>query len=335
MGMYLNSAEGIIAGTAASSANTGGGSGDAFATVNTAGSLVVSTAHSAHGTRSYAVQNASGYGYALWNISGKTATARVYIWFDTLPTVDTTIIRFAAGGGSAGTVLLPSSNSRLRAFVAGGSHGVAPTAFPTGQWVRVVYWVDTAAGSCRLAYYLGDSTTPIHDTGVITGLSIGGGADFTTVALGKYDTFSDTTTRWIDSLGVKYANDAVMFDEFPMTMPSSTNVVPIDDISGIEPETSFSYTASLADGSTATSWSWRQVSGTPVVVSNTGATVSLRTPSLATNGVPVSTTIVLGVTATIGSQTTVEEQFTITVLPQLRWVYSSGAYIGKRPKELL
>ena len=70
----------------------------------------------------------------------------------------------------------------------------------------------------------------------------------------------------------------------------------------------------------ASAWSWRQISGPPAVLVGTGDTRQLQVPGVMP---PNSTTVVIGVSATIGGSQTAEVTCTITAPPQLMW-YLAG-----------
>jgi len=87
----------------------------------------------------------------------------------------------------------------------------------------------------------------------------------------------------------------------------------------VEPQSTVTLTASLPDGKTADSWTWRQISGDTAGIHGTGATVTLTAPANISG-----TTLVIGVRATAGSTTSSEKTVTITVLPQIRWILDSS-----------
>lgn len=94
-----------------------------------------------------------------------------------------------------------------------------------------------------------------------------------------------------------------------------------------EPETAITLTTTLTDGTTADSYMWRVVSGTPVALTGTGNTRTLRAPS---GMPPAGGTVTIGVTATKDGYSSVERTITITALPQLRWRLAGGTWVGAR-----
>lgn len=95
----------------------------------------------------------------------------------------------------------------------------------------------------------------------------------------------------------------------------------------VEPETTVTLTASLAGGGTPDSWTWRRVSGPAVTLVGTGATRQFIAPS---GMPPAGATVVVGVIATVAGTSSAEATVMITVLPQLRWQYEGGAWVGAR-----
>lgn len=106
---------------------------------------------------------------------------------------------------------------------------------------------------------------------------------------------------------------------------------PFTNLTDVEPETIVTLTANVSAG-TPDSYTWRQISGPTVSFTGTGGTRSFRAPS-AMNGslAPIGVTVVIGCTVTAGSTTSPERTVTISVLPQIRWVRSSGQWLPMRP----
>lgn len=91
--------------------------------------------------------------------------------------------------------------------------------------------------------------------------------------------------------------------------------------------------AELLTGGSAT-WAWRRVSGPPVTIAADGATATITGPSRwnadvtkPTSGVPGISKVVIGVTATVAGQSSVEVRFEVSILPQLSWSYG-GPILG-------
>ena len=96
----------------------------------------------------------------------------------------------------------------------------------------------------------------------------------------------------------------------------------------VEPETTVNITAALSGGGAADSWTWRVVSGQPVSFSGSGASRAFVAPSLMP---PAGGSSTIGVTATVGGTTSPERTVVITFLPQTRWQFVGGLWVGRRP----
>lgn len=93
----------------------------------------------------------------------------------------------------------------------------------------------------------------------------------------------------------------------------------------VEPMEVVSITAIPLPGSpTIDTYAWRQVSGTSVTLSGTGATRTFTAPSV----MPPGTTIVLGVQGTASGVTGPERLMTLTVVPQMIWTWNGTAWVG-------
>lgn len=103
---------------------------------------------------------------------------------------------------------------------------------------------------------------------------------------------------------------------------TALTVAPLSDMSGVEPESVVSITATMQLG-TATSWAWRQISGPPVSLIGSGATVTFTAPSSVTTA-----TVVLGVIASSSSVSSLERTVSVQVLPQTLWNYIGGSWRG-------
>lgn len=96
----------------------------------------------------------------------------------------------------------------------------------------------------------------------------------------------------------------------------------------VEPESTVTLVASLVGGGSADSWIWRVVSGQPVSFSGSGNTRSWQAPSLMP---PAGGNTVIGVSAIKDGTTSQERTVTITYLPQTRWQFVGGVWVGRRP----
>ena len=97
---------------------------------------------------------------------------------------------------------------------------------------------------------------------------------------------------------------------------------PLADRSSVEPESRVQMTATVQAGN-PDSWTWRQLSGPPVTLVGSGATIAFTAPSSMSTA-----TVVLGVTASSASVVSAERTVSIQVLPQTLWNYISGTWRG-------
>lgn len=99
----------------------------------------------------------------------------------------------------------------------------------------------------------------------------------------------------------------------------------------VEPESTVTVAASLLGGGAADSWSFRPVPGsgrtTAIGLSGSGATRTFTAPSAMP---PAGATVVIGVTATLDGVTSPERTCTITVLPQVSWVWNGTTFVGAK-----
>lgn len=205
-----NNAEGGVVGQPV----TSGGGGDEFTAANP--SVVFTDAHVAHGERALATAAAgvSGDSVVRWAIGGRAVAIRFYMWLTDAVPSDTGFIRLSQNPDSKIASVYLNGNSAMR-VADGASSNVwtAGAAFPLNQWVRVELYATqgsaAANGTLQVVYYLGDSETPVADSGVMTGRTLGGaGVGLTQVRIGK-DTSAARPQMFMDELAVDTGADAV------------------------------------------------------------------------------------------------------------------------------
>jgi hypothetical protein len=96
----------------------------------------------------------------------------------------------------------------------------------------------------------------------------------------------------------------------------------------VEPEQLVTLTAALVGGGSADSWNFRVSSGQPVSFLGTGATRQWIAPSMMP---PAGGSSTIAVSATVGGTTSPERTVVITYLPQTRWQFVGGIWIGRKP----
>ncbi|MGB4762256.1 MAG: hypothetical protein WBP12_02760 [Candidatus Saccharimonas sp.] len=150
----------------------------------TGGTAVISTAQSAHGTRS-ALMTGTATSGALYLSKDVTATTTLgldaYVYVTTAPDAETTFLWL--GAGSTRQVSLAMANTRqIRIRDGGGAGGTSlwtsTTAVPLNTWVRISIVASQGAstGTVRAAFYTGDSTTATEDSTLLTGRNTGASA---------------------------------------------------------------------------------------------------------------------------------------------------------------
>lgn len=205
MTKYGNNYEGGTAGQAVTAANSGGASGDAYAAADA--SFQYANDQVAHGTLSGKV-TAPGSALsvvrrALPDVT--TLSERFYFRVDTLPNTDLWLSRVTATGDAInGFVAYLNGNNQFRLRSADNQNiWTATSAIVTDTWYRAEYQIDIGDGStngtAHFAYYSMDSTTPIQDSGTISGLNLGNGATaWVNHRLGKCNGNSYTGDLWVD-----------------------------------------------------------------------------------------------------------------------------------------
>lgn len=313
---------------------------------------VLDSDFAAHGTLSaYAAPTATTT-RIWWTGSAQRVLIRGYLRVAGLPTSDWFLLWAQSAGTVVGRALLNSTGKARVSTTGSVARATAPSNFPTLDFTRVELLVDagtsTADGSVRLAYYDGDDTTPIWDSGLVTGINTSGGAALDSFYFGQANT---TNAHWWDDLGVRTDGDAV-WGAWP-----AGNTVPTVD-AGVNQNVAAAATVNLAstaadsDGTIASrAWTFDYpTSGAPsltggstanasftagaagslyvlrhTVTDNDGAsafdTVEIRVPStgdlrpLPGDGTVVGTWTALGAAATRGAALADESDTTAVVSP--------------------
>lgn len=81
---------------------------------------------------------------------------------------------------------------------------------------------------------------------------------------------------------------------------------------------------SLQGTGNGTSWVWRQISGTTVVLSS----MSAQNPTFKSPATVAGDTLIFGLKVGDGTSQSTEDTVSITVLPQTEWVLQNGAWVG-------
>lgn len=214
MTIYRNTLEGGTDGLAISTANSGGASGNAFTAVASPISFSTEQAHA--GSLSMKPSVAANQSYVRWGFSGTRSLAfRAYVYCTTAHTAEYIINRLDVGGNSVVAAVI-GSNSMLRIKSGGTYQWTASSTFPLNQWVRIEFLTEigTSAndGKARLAYYIGESATPVGDSGWINNLSLSGDTGTVTGALfGKISLAAYAGSLYMDTLAVNSDSDYTGF----------------------------------------------------------------------------------------------------------------------------
>lgn len=155
-------------------------SGDPF--TNVYAGITYSTTEAAHGGMSALIPPGSSSSMMFWGLPGTTAVAlRMYLHILGHNGAGRGLlhVRHAIPGNALACSMQLATNNRLRVQdKVNGALWTAATDFPIGQWVRVEALIEQGTGigdgQIRVAYYAGDSTTPLADSGTLSNANLGG-----------------------------------------------------------------------------------------------------------------------------------------------------------------
>lgn len=243
MAIYQNSAEGSPGdGTAVTTGNSGGGSGNAFSTVS--GTTIAFDDDSAggrHGVWNYRVApTGSTAVYVAWTLSSvDVVQTAFYVRWPSTPSTNVRMVAIERGAGvRAGSLSLLSAEGRKISVLDAGDNSNFQTsgALAVNTWYRIEFKVirgpTSVTGTLEFAYYLGDSTTPIEtfsSSSMFTGTSA-----LTSIQFGKVITVADTTAWAMDSIRSWDASDvpSTLNNPWPLGSVGSLFVVGGDSLVG-------------------------------------------------------------------------------------------------------
>lgn len=265
-----NTAEGQTSGTALTTANSGGGSGDAYDSVSkgVAGTAAFDSAQFMHGVQSYHVTGGStDTAILIYSGANNTSAAiRCYIRFNTLPssTNDLMVLRNSAGNAAKISI------SAVNKFTVSDSAGVVntfTTVLSTGVWYRIELECTPATSTTGVIagrYFLGDSTTA-QDTPFTTSTANAGTTNLTNGRFGKIAASGVGFDAWFD--------DTAFFNGTSTPIGPSTTGVPTPSVvaAAVSVPTP---TVSTGDTVTATVVAASTTIPTPVVTSGGNATAT-------------------------------------------------------------
>lgn len=176
------------------------------------GTAVFSNTHPAKGNMGVQFQKNAGSGssYLPFTMPGSTKAVAVsyYVWCSTWPA----FIQYGAYNGTTriGSVTMNTAlKSRLTGSASASDHVFTSTVdTPTSTLLRFEVYLKvgttTSNGEGRLAIYLGDSTTALTDSGLVTGMNLGT-ADIQTVRFGIASTSSEVPVPYFDAIQIQDA----------------------------------------------------------------------------------------------------------------------------------
>lgn len=215
MAILLNSFDGGTNAVTITTGNSGGASGNAF---NLVSALPFSNGQTIHTSAMAAgvINPGTALRFAAWT-GPAVGVLRWYVYVVSAnPTSATNIGCFTYGGGTQGVIAQLNASGQMSLVTKGAVTRATNTGatFPVNQWVRIELYglagTSTTTGAARLAYYLGDSTTLVWDSGLFTGIDTAGtAATFDFALAGKYTGNSHTGTYYVDDMGLKTSTDAV------------------------------------------------------------------------------------------------------------------------------
>lgn len=207
MATWTNSAEGGTSGVAASSANTGGASGDAFTSFNGTGVFEFLTGAAAHGSMGYLmVPTSATIREGRVDLTADPTVHFVGYWQrKAAATAAHTILQLRSSSALMATISISSSTQRLIVNNSAGTNifGTADSLTAVDTWYRIELKVTkgtgTGDGVCEFRLYVGESTTP-QATFSSSTVNMGT-ADFTNMRIGRPSgTTTDVTAQWWDSM---------------------------------------------------------------------------------------------------------------------------------------
>lgn len=230
---FTNSAEGGSDGTAVTTGNSGGASGDAFSAITLSGTGAVTfetdaAVHDDLGYRSSGGASSTAYARATWTADA----ACEIVWYQHCPVAPSSTFQLAAlrSASSAALGVNMASAGNFQAVNAAGSSvnntSGSFTNRPGARYrfqLRGVKGTGTGDGTIELRVYLGDSTVPLH---TYTSSAVNAGtADINQFRLGKVSTTTTPADIDWDSVRVYTGADADgSAKPWPFTAPDADYV---------------------------------------------------------------------------------------------------------------
>lgn len=236
-----NNFDGGTNGTGMTVPNTGGASGTAFTAVEVAATF--SNEQSETPPLSMKPPTTAITGYGRWTVPDRNISTRLYLYTTTAHSADYNFLQFRDATSAVILTIRINGANALRAFVTASAANAwtASGTLPLNQQVRVECLYEQGVanndGRVRVAYFLGDLTTPIQDSGWITGQNFRGDVSATSsVYVGKIQTTAYPGSLYLDTVavdtGVDYTGNFIGPDVPAAISPtyrwSGTAYVPLD-----------------------------------------------------------------------------------------------------------
>ncbi|MCL2453772.1 MAG: hypothetical protein FWD18_00490 [Micrococcales bacterium] len=289
-------------GTTVTAAN---GGGQAWSSV-TGGTMVYTTSRAFRGP-GCATATSETIGYLIRNLSGSAsprADMVAYVWLSTTPlasTQDVPVLRTYTSAGIAAALVLrgmSSNNPKIVLSTRGSGSNVdrwtSTPNIPRGTWVRVELNTEAGTspttGAARARMYAGDDTTPIADSGLVTGVDTAGSSGIVQDARAGM-----SSGVWVDHIGIRDGADATG-SPWPSAVAPT---VALPGLTVVAPGAPWSTVATVGtDGSIAsTAWTVTRVSAdgvTDVTSQTTGqGTLTLGSTAPTVGGVRLDVSVVV------------------------------------------
>lgn len=255
--------------------NTGGASGTQFDTIFGVGALF-SNSSPFQGAMCMRVA-AGAFGAAGWTISSTKVSFQMWWTPEAVATADTHLIRVHNSGGTRLASVHLNSLGFLRVDDATGTAGIntfttKPTAGTTYRIeVLFVAGTTTSNGRIKVAFYVGNSLTPVDTVYDNAAANVGTAQTFTQIVGGKYTTSPEA--HRFDKMG--FDTTLTDFIGLPAASPPTVSTPAVQNVSA-GAAVSVGVTASSSTG-TITGYAWSYLypsSGGPTLTNPTTATVS-------------------------------------------------------------
>jgi hypothetical protein len=323
--VLTNTGEGGIDGVSATVGNSGGGSGDAWQSVN-GSAWKYSSAHTARGSISYKCDQLNNTAATLqWQLPSITEHyGRVYMYMSTLVAVADPFVRvFAAGFTEAFRLEKSSSNHLSVRDATGTARYTGSSEFTTGVWYRIEWRAISSAttGQLQVRVYVADQVTPIESFTSSANLNIR--AETSWVQFGPSFSLNPAPgSKWFDEMAIG-STASGWLGSAPGTPINQAPVAYAGPDATIEPKTMHTLSGSATDDGSITSWQWRQISGQAVTLSS----VTSQNPTFTAPAIQGGGELVFGLIATDdGSQASVEDTVKITVLTPTIYYARGGSW---------